>query len=170
MADSDDDWRGWLSRHGPALLLLARQYVRSASDAEDVVQDAFVRFWRRREGVLDRVAFLYVCVKRCALDWQRGKQRQARREQAAARPETAAYFERGSECASQSSERQEAIEAALRGLPAEQAEVLVMKIWGGLTFSQIGEALSLSPSTVASRYRYALERLRGALAEELSYE
>jgi RNA polymerase sigma-70 factor (ECF subfamily) len=166
MAETDDDWRGWLARHGPALLLLARQSVRSASDAEDVVQDAFVRFWRSRDKVLDRVAFLFVCVKRCALDWQRGRQRQVRREQAAARPEAEAFFV----SADQASERQHVIEAVLRELPAEQAEVLVMKIWGGLTFQQIAEALGLSPNTVASRYRYALARLREALKEEPSYE
>jgi RNA polymerase sigma-70 factor (ECF subfamily) len=166
MAETDDDWHGWLARHGPALLLLARQYVRSTSDAEDVVQDAFVRFWQSRDNVRDRVAFLYVCVKRCALDWQRGRQRQVRREQAAARPEADTFFVSAPEAC----ERQHMVETVLRQLPAEQAEVLVMKIWGGLTFQQIAEALGLSPNTIASRYRYALARLREALTEEPSYE
>ena len=38
-------------------------------------------------------------------------------------------------------------------------EVVTMKIWGGLTFAQISEALAISPNTAASRYRYALEQL-----------
>jgi RNA polymerase sigma-70 factor (ECF subfamily) len=159
----DDDWRAWFGRHGAALVLLARQYVPSVSDAEDVVQEAFVRFWRERASVLERGAFLYVCVKRCALDWQRSRRRVARREERAARPEATAIF-----CgAPEHAERQAAIEAALRSLPVEQSETLVMKIWGGLTFEQIGAALEVSPNTAASRYRYALAALREALAEEI---
>jgi len=41
----------------------------------------------------------------------------------------------------------------------------MMKVWGGLTFPQIGEALGISPNTAASRHRYALEALRRGLAE-----
>src|SRR5262245_48494881 len=81
-----DGWRDWLDEPGPALLLLARQYVPGRADAEDVVQEAFVRFWRSRQRAVDPAAYLYTCVKRCALEWQRG-QRRLRREEAAARPE-----------------------------------------------------------------------------------
>jgi RNA polymerase sigma-70 factor (ECF subfamily) len=64
-------------------------------------------------------------------------------------------------------ERRTSIEAALRNLPINQAEVLVMKIWGGLTFPQIATALKISPNTAASRYRYALATLREQLATEM---
>lgn len=63
-------------------------------------------------------------------------------------------------------ERRAAIEGALRALPKEQAEVLVMRIWGELTFPQIAAALDAPINTVASRYRCALTRLREELAEE----
>jgi RNA polymerase sigma-70 factor (ECF subfamily) len=43
-----------------------------------------------------------------------------------------------------------------------------MKIWGGLTFAQIGEALGVPLSTAASRYRYALTRLEQELSEEMA--
>jgi RNA polymerase sigma-70 factor (ECF subfamily) len=64
-------------------------------------------------------------------------------------------------------ERRETIEAALRSLPTTQAEVLVMKVWGGLTFPQIAVALGISANTAASRYRYALAKLREQLAAEV---
>ncbi|MGY8716457.1 MAG: RNA polymerase sigma factor, partial [Verrucomicrobiia bacterium] len=48
-------------------------------------------------------------------------------------------------------------------LPSEQREVVVLKVWGGLTFAQIAEQLDLSANTAASRYRYALTKLREAL-------
>jgi RNA polymerase sigma-70 factor (ECF subfamily) len=62
-------------------------------------------------------------------------------------------------------ERRLAIEAALAGLPKDQAEVVVMKVWGGLTLAQIATALSVSANTIASRYRYAIAKLREQLVE-----
>jgi len=162
MADGSDSWTVWLDRHGPALVLLARQWTASRADAEDVVQEAFVRFWRSRERVADPAAYLYASVKHCALDSLRGRQRQVRREQATARPEAELLFAGGIE----QDERRTAIESALGDLPENQAEVLLMKIWGGLTFPQIAAALETPVNTVASRYRYALARLREQLAEE----
>jgi RNA polymerase sigma-70 factor (ECF subfamily) len=164
MADADD-WQTWFDRHGAALVLLARQFVGSKADAEDVVQEAFVRFWRSRERVNDPAAFVFSCVRRCALDWQRSRQRQTQREEQAARPEAEPLF-----AVVEDNERRAAIEIALRDLPADQAEVLVLKVWGELTFSQIAVALETSPNTAASRYRYALAKLREALAEEPTYE
>ena len=38
-----------------------------------------------------------------------------------------------------------------------------MKIDGQLTFAEIGRVLGVSPNTAASRYRYALEKLRAML-------
>ncbi len=54
---------------------------------------------------------------------------------------------------------------AVKTLPPHLREVLVLKIWGELTFRQIAETLDLPPATAASRYRYALEHLRTALKE-----
>jgi RNA polymerase sigma-70 factor, ECF subfamily len=165
MADGDD-WRAWFEAHGAALLLFARQFVARVADAEDIVQEAFVRYWRSRGQVEEPAPYMFACVRHCALDWQRGKRRQLRREELAARPESAPLFAHAAE----QDERRQAIEIALRELPEEQAAVLVMKIWGGLTFAQIAAALETSPNTAASRYRYALARLRESLAEEPSYE
>ena len=47
----NESWRHWFRRHGPRLLLCARQWTASMADAEDVVQEAFVRFWRRQRGL-----------------------------------------------------------------------------------------------------------------------
>lgn len=56
-------------------------------------------------------------------------------------------------------ETHRAIWAALRRLPSQQSEVVVLKIWEELTFAEIAQILDASPSTVASRYRYALAKL-----------
>jgi RNA polymerase sigma-70 factor (ECF subfamily) len=157
-----DHWKQWLNRHGPAMLLLARQWTDNRSDAEDLVQEAFMRFWKSREQVAEPAGYLFACVKHVALDWQRGRRRQLRREAGAARSEAEPLFAAPIE----QQERQSAIEAALRTLPANQAEVLVLRIWSELTFPQIAAAVGVSENTAASRYRYALARLREQLAEE----
>ncbi|SIO35087.1 RNA polymerase sigma-70 factor, ECF subfamily [Singulisphaera sp. GP187] len=164
MAGDPDEWEAWLDRHGATLVLLARQRVASRADAEDVVQEAFVRFWRSRQRANDPTAYLYTCVQHCALNWQRSRERRSRREEVAARPEAEAEDSLTGPLGQE--ERREAIEAVLRSLPEPQREVLVMKVWGGLSFPQIAEAAQISVNTAASRYRYALAKLRERLAEE----
>ena len=60
-------------------------------------------------------------------------------------------------------EAQSALAAAVSCLPHDQREVLVLKIWNELTFSEIAGALGISQNTAASRYRYALSHLKKAL-------
>ena len=57
----------------------------------------------------------------------------------------------------------ERLQRALLALPPEQREVISLKIDGELTFAQIGEVLGMSMNTAASRYRYALDKLRTTL-------
>lgn len=54
-------------------------------------------------------------------------------------------------------------------LPVEQREVIVLKIWHGYTFEEIGELLETSPNTVAGRYRYGLQKIKLQL-EGQNYE
>jgi RNA polymerase sigma-70 factor, ECF subfamily len=56
-------------------------------------------------------------------------------------------------------ETHRAVWLALRKLPTEQSEVVVLKIWEDLTFAQIAEVLDITQSTAASRYRYAMTKL-----------
>jgi RNA polymerase sigma-70 factor (ECF subfamily) len=158
-----DDWTAWLDARGPALVLFARQWVPAHADAEDVVQEAFLRFWRSRQRAADPAAYLFACVRRCALEWLRGERRRSRREEAAARQE-------GSDLTTlvgpiEQEERRLAIEAALGQLTPEQREVVILKIWGELNIPQIASALEVPVNTAASRYRYALARLRVSLSE-----
>jgi RNA polymerase sigma-70 factor (ECF subfamily) len=153
------------------LLLLARQWGGSQAAAEDLVQEAFVRFWRTRDRASDPVAYLFGCLRGCGLERLRGERRRRDREAAAAVPAHAAADETKWFCpfdAAERDERRQLIEAALASLPPEQREVITMKLWGGLSFPQIGEAIGIPADTAASRYRYALVKLRGQLAEEPS--
>src|SRR6476646_9986139 len=80
---SDEDWKTCFAQLGPALLLFARRWTNCRADAEDIVQEAFVRFWRRQHSIENR-ALLYAAVRSTALDRLRSDQRRARREAAVA--------------------------------------------------------------------------------------
>jgi RNA polymerase sigma-70 factor (ECF subfamily) len=152
---TDEDWTVRFSQLAPGLLLFARQWLPSKADAEDVVQEAFIRFWRRNHDLNNR-ALLYAAVRSIALDLLRRNSRRARRESVAvAEGESSVQPKFAIE-----NESQRVLAAALDGLPREQREVLVMKIWNELTFAEIGSALGISQNTAASRYRYALTTLK----------
>jgi RNA polymerase sigma-70 factor (ECF subfamily) len=156
-------WQSWFEAYGRKLMLFARQWATSAADAEDIVQEAFVRFWRsayRNEA--DAHIQLFAMVRRAGLDHVRSAGRRVAREHAHQRDEeTVAWFTPGG---LEHQERAGALQEALGRLPDEQREVVVLKIWGELTFDEIARSLDLSPNTAASRYRYAIEALRRNLS------
>lgn len=156
-------WKDWIEAHGPRLLLCARQWTRSLADAEDVVQEAFVRYWRHQRHLPgDPQALLLTSIRRAALDLARREDRRLARELRAdgGLEERETLFEK---LPGEGDERRQEIEAALQRLPKEQREVLVLKIWRECTFEQISGILAIPPNTAASRYRYALNALRKQL-------
>ena len=168
MSEDRQAWEAWLARLGPAAFLYARQLTGSAADAEDAVQDGFIRFWRSRGKARDRVAFFYACVKSAILDQRRGEQRRKRRERV--RAQEHGLGEPMFMCSSpEDLERREIVERALVDLPEEQREAVVLRLWGGLTFAEIGQAVGAPLHTVAARYRYALEKIGGSLTPEESH-
>jgi RNA polymerase sigma-70 factor (ECF subfamily) len=160
--EDSQTWKDWIAEHGPRLVLFARRWSLDHSDAEDLVQEAFVRFWRTRDGVRDPLAYLYQTVRSVAIDAARSRQaREGREATCGASQRESPQFA----CALEHAERRQQIEAALAELPLEQAEVVTLKIWSALTFAQIAEVTSTPSGTVASRYRYALDNLRSVLSE-----
>ncbi len=152
---TDETWKTCFAQLGPALLLFARRWTNCRADAEDVVQEAFVRFWRQQHSIENR-ALLYATVRSTALDRLRRDQRRARREASAAigHPE---FFESSFVAGD---EGQQLLAAAVERLPDEQREVVILKIWNELTFAEIAQILEISQNTAASRYRYALGALK----------
>ena len=151
---TDESWKSGFAQLGPALLLFARRWANCRADAEDIVQEAFVRFWRKQHSLENR-ALLYATVRSTALDRLRRDQRRARREASVAR-EHPEFFE----SFALEDEGQELLALAVEQLPNEQREVVTLKIWNELTFAEIAQVLEISQNTAASRYRYALEALK----------
>lgn len=145
-------------RLGPRLYATARTLTGSAAEAEDIVQDLFVELATHRHRlheVNDLEAYLFTSLRHAvSRRWRRHDvhrrvlkklARDHRHDVPAAEPETVP---------------DESLAAAIEKLPEAQREVLALKIDGGLTFAEIARVTSTSLNTAASRYRYALSRLR----------
>lgn len=163
MKNSEREWEQCFAELAPRLVLYARQLTPSMADAEDVVQNAFVRWWRRfPNGDRDHVPLLFAAVRTIALDLRRGTMRRNRREGESYLADEArepGYFDSTAE----QKDLARLVAASMEGLPEEQREVVTMHLWGGLTFAEIAEAMGASINTVAARYRYALKALQRKL-------
>lgn len=155
-----DDWQGWLDSQGESLFLYTRQQTRCESDAKDVFQDALTESWRKAGGRIPDKALVLATIRRRAIDLGRSLDRRTRREQVVieSRPDWfAPDFSEG--------DTRDHLVAAVQALPEALREVLILKNWGDLTFPAIARMTGVSVATATSRYRYALERLRGTLTE-----
>lgn len=153
--NSGNHWADWIEAHGEAFFLYARQQCRSESDAKDVLQDALTEVWRRSpEGLPDR-SLVYATIRRRAIDCGRSTDRRQKREVSFAgnKPE---WFV--PDFSAQDLRHQ--LASAIETLPDPLREVLILKIWGDLTFPAIATLINIPVATATSRYRYALERLR----------
>jgi RNA polymerase sigma-70 factor (ECF subfamily) len=148
-------------RFGPALFRTAWLLLGSREEAEDAVQDVFVGLVRARRqlATIENLrAYLFAALRHATAE--RARCRRRRRSvslEAVEEPATASPR--------REDEQALRLEQALRILPAEQRELVALKIESDLTFAEIAVVLAISPNTAASRYRYALEKLRAALGE-----
>jgi RNA polymerase sigma-70 factor (ECF subfamily) len=162
MSPRDDLERAY-DAFAPGLYRYALMILADPAAAEDAVQQAFVKYARGRSGARDidhldgylRIAVRNECLRIL-------KRKGSRREIAL---ESAPLLEAASTAPADEDQRQ-ALEQALRRLPAEQREVIHMKVYEGMTFQRIAEILGISINTAASRYRYALDRLRQELTPD----
>lgn len=165
---ASDEWTAWLQENAARLMLFARQQTRSEADAEDVLQMALVKTWKTHGGPPDQkvISLAYTNVKRCAIDLARSNQRRINREEFALREmgDQVSWFELPND------DESRILQVALSKIPEKFREVLTLKIWGELTFQQIGETLDISANTAASRYRYGLDSLRKIVKSDPSLQ
>jgi RNA polymerase sigma-70 factor (ECF subfamily) len=161
----DTGWAQWLARHAPALLLFARQQSGCEADAGDLLQESVIESWQRQgDGAPPPLALVYATIRRRAIDLARRNFRRAGREAAAHVAGPECWFDSGVA----DHERSQLIQKAMNSLPKIYQDVLTLKIWGGLTFAEIAEALEVPANTAASRYRYGLLELRKLTREEFA--
>lgn len=112
--------------------------------------------WKRHgAGEPPPDGLVFATIRRRAIDLARRTDRRERREH------EAGWFDAGSADPPLDAE----LEQAVKALPPIYREVVVLKVWSGLTFQQVADTLGVPLNTAASRYRYALDHLRAALKE-----
>ncbi len=131
----------------------------SRTEAEDVVQEVFVRLVRSRHrlrGVERPLAYVFAMARNEAIRHQGRQARETDRQHRLSPEDLFLVSERDS----RAREAADLAAAGLSYLSPEQREVVELKVYCGFTFQEIGEAVGVPLATAASRYRAALERLK----------
>jgi RNA polymerase sigma-70 factor (ECF subfamily) len=145
---------------GKPLYNIAMRWTWNAAEAQELVQEAFVRVWARRHLINSETASSYVyrtalnlCQKhaRKRERWQRVKSLFGAIDTAPARPDE---------------EWQDSqLRVAIEKLPQNQRQVLLLTEYSDLKQREIAELLEIPPGTVASRRNTAIKLLKEALNE-----
>jgi RNA polymerase sigma-70 factor (ECF subfamily) len=135
-----------------ALVLYARQWCQAP---EDVVQEAFLLLLRQAIAPDNPVGWIYRVVRNRAINAARSGRRRASREAAVAAQDEAWFV-------AAADDRLDAVAAteALQYLPIEQREIIIARLWGGLSFEEIARLSGDSISNVYRCYRRGLAVLR----------
>jgi RNA polymerase sigma-70 factor (ECF subfamily) len=143
-------------QHGAALVLFASTITGERSRAQDAVHQVFLKLIANGDlsRAQDKKAYLFACTRNAVLNERKFQDRHEPLEMDAAwfsPPHRDIAGERN-------------LRRALAALPDDQREIVVLHIWGDLTFAQIADLLSINSNTAASRYRYALGKLRDEMS------
>jgi len=142
--------------HGAALAAYARCFGLDFASAEDVVQHVFVKLLAgQTQAAQSPLAYLHRAVRNAALNHRRDRRREAEL------PKDQLWFVHAEAHPAEVL----ALQNALQELSEEQREAVFLRIWSGMTLKEVAEATETPLNTVASRYRYGLDKLREQLGE-----
>ncbi len=170
-----DAYTALFDRYGDLVFSVALRIVGEPATAEDVVQDVFLRLWRRPEQFdLQRgrfVTWLMSVTRNRSIDERRSQGRRLRRESLPSTTvEEEDVFPSGDErddpaMAALVADERRAVRRALALLPAEQKLELQLAYFGGLTQQEIAERLGQPLGTVKTRIRLGMQKMRATLEE-----
>jgi RNA polymerase sigma-70 factor (ECF subfamily) len=144
-------------QHGRVLLAYAVSLLPDRAASEDVLHQVFVKLLQGNIGIKGSpVRYLYRAIRNAAFNYRRNHSREVELDTDSRWLESPSGMP-GMEAVGL------ALEEALRELPDEQREIIVLRVWGQMTFEEAAAALEISPNTAASRYRYALAKLKEQL-------
>jgi RNA polymerase sigma-70 factor (ECF subfamily) len=156
--------------HRPGVYATALRVLGRPSEAEDVTQEVFVRFWRSPErfdpsrGEIG--SYLRLMARSRALDLLRHEQADGRAQDRlrAVSPRDEVPVHESPSSVAERREQRSVLREALRKLPVEQREALVLAYWGGLSAREVAAAARVPFGTARSRMRLGLEKLRADAA------
>jgi len=149
--------------YGERLFGYIAAIIGKTHDAEDALQELFIRIARNRSRLAEAKnpeAYLFAMARHAADDWFRAKPANEARLDDVLEPVDETQTEEIN------ADEMAMVRQAVQSLPDKQRDVVIMKCFQEMTFGEIGKALDISLNTVASRYRYALQRLKKYLTRK----
>jgi RNA polymerase sigma factor (sigma-70 family) len=144
----------WYDAYSDALMLYARNWLGSDA-AQDAVQGAFMKLMGQTLAPSDVKAWLFRTVRNEAVTRLRREQCRRRHDRRLSAQQSP-WFEGRPDDPIDGREAQE----VLMTLPEAQREVVVLRIWGQLSFKQISEVVASPLTTIHSRYKAALAAIK----------
>jgi RNA polymerase sigma-70 factor (ECF subfamily) len=145
-------------KHGATLVGYACSCGLDHASAEGVVHQLFLKMLGETAFVPQApIAYLFRATRNASLNMRRDRHRETDL------PDTEPWFTHSHG----GHDEVLSLQKALRELPEEQREAVFLKVWSGMTLQEISEATETPLNTVASRYRYALEKLREHLGQNI---
>ncbi len=154
--------------HLDAAYTLARHLLRNQDDAEDVVQDAYLRAVRYFDGYRggDTRAWLLTIVRHTCYSWLRRHKVDAQSTEFDEMVHGDSRSGDDPEEAMLRDDLREALERAIEELPIEFREVVILREVQDLSYAEIAEVVGIPVGTVMSRLSRARQRLQRALPVE----
>jgi RNA polymerase sigma-70 factor, ECF subfamily len=152
-------------RHADASRMLARRLAREPALAEEVVQEVFLRLWRRADryeptrGSLR--SYLLATTHGRALDAVRSESARRQREQREAQMQNAPAYDLEREVIARTTATQ--VRDALATIPENERRAVELAYFGGHSYREVADLLGEPEGTVKSRIRSGLSRLRRAM-------
>jgi RNA polymerase sigma-70 factor, ECF subfamily len=169
-----DAFRVLVERHSRSLFRLAFRMTGNQQDAEDVVQESFLRAYKQLAKFDERASFgtwLYRIAANCSLDLVRSRKR--RNEHIAPPPENVAEVEDpvvslpstapNPERMALSSEVRERVALAMRDLSPTERTAFVLRHFEGMCMEEVGRVLECQPGAAKHSVFRAVQKLRRAL-------
>jgi RNA polymerase sigma-70 factor (ECF subfamily) len=141
---------------------LACRFLGDATEAQDIVQEAFLRVYKAASQYRPTAKFrtyLYRIVTRLCLDWEAKK-----RPDYTDSPPPVADSSRSPEALVGGGELKDAVQKCLANLPARQRIAITLRHYDGMAYDEIAEVLKTSPKAVDSLLQRARDALRRGLA------
>jgi RNA polymerase sigma-70 factor, ECF subfamily len=155
-------------RHSTLMFSVACKILNDASEAEDVLQEAFMQIWEKAAKFDPKLgkasSWAAILVRNKAIDRIRASQRRTRlAEEAGAEQGVATSADDTTNEAIYGHEKANLIQSAIVGLPAEQRRAIELAYFSGLTQDEISKKLNEPLGTVKARIRRGLLKLRDQL-------